>query len=122
MDGGFPAALVVQNPPASAGEVRDTSSLPGWGRSRPSEVVWRIPWAEGPGGCSPGVSDLDTTGHWALSVQAGTPGGRKGERRFVDRELGCSARPEEAAADPRWCSGVGGPWRGVPSWGRWPGC
>ena len=26
-------ALVVKNPPANAGDVRDSSSIPGWGRS-----------------------------------------------------------------------------------------
>ena len=26
-------ALVVKNPPASAGDVRDSGSVPGWGRS-----------------------------------------------------------------------------------------
>ena len=29
----FQVALVVKNPPASAGDARDTVSLPGWGRS-----------------------------------------------------------------------------------------
>ena len=26
-------ALVVKNPPANAGDIRDTGSIPGWGRS-----------------------------------------------------------------------------------------
>ena len=29
---GFPVALVVANLPASAGDVRDAGSIPGWGR------------------------------------------------------------------------------------------
>ena len=32
-DGGPQAALVVKNPPANAGDVRDASSIPGSGRS-----------------------------------------------------------------------------------------
>ena len=28
-----PVALVVKNPPANAGDIRDTGSIPGWGRS-----------------------------------------------------------------------------------------
>ena len=30
---GFPGGLVVKNPPASAGDARDTGLIPGWGRS-----------------------------------------------------------------------------------------
>ena len=50
-------ALVVKKPPANAGEVGDTGSIPGWGRSpggghgtRSSILAWRIPWTEEPGG------------------------------------------------------------------------
>ena len=51
------AALVVKNPPASAGDVRVTVSVSGWGRS-PGEgnathlsiLAWGIPWTEEPGG------------------------------------------------------------------------
>ena len=53
-----PVALVVKNPPANAGDIRDMSSIPGSGRSPggghgnpcPSIVAWRIPWTEEPGG------------------------------------------------------------------------
>ena len=31
--GASQVALVVKNPPANAGDIRDTSSIPGWGRS-----------------------------------------------------------------------------------------
>ena len=48
--------LVVKNPPAKAGGVRDTGSIPGLGRSleegmatHPSTLAWRIPWTEEPG-------------------------------------------------------------------------
>ena len=45
--------LVVNNPPANAGDIRDTGLIPRWGRS-PAEgngthfstLVWRIPWTE----------------------------------------------------------------------------
>ena len=33
MDKGFPGGAVVKNPPANAGDVRDTDLIPGWGRS-----------------------------------------------------------------------------------------
>ena len=47
------AVLVVKNPPARAGDKRDTGAIPGSGRS-PEEgmatyssiVTWRIPWTE----------------------------------------------------------------------------
>ena len=49
--------LVVKNPPASAGDRRDTGLIPGLGRSpgggngNPLTVLaWRIPWTEEPGG------------------------------------------------------------------------
>ena len=32
-DKGFPGGSVVKNPPASAGDTRDTGSIPGLGRS-----------------------------------------------------------------------------------------
>ena len=47
--------LVVKNPPANAGDIRDTGSIPGLGRSveegmatRSSILAWRIPWTEEP--------------------------------------------------------------------------
>ena len=33
MDKGFPGGAVVKNPPANAGDIRDTDLIPGWGRS-----------------------------------------------------------------------------------------
>ena len=48
--------LVVKNPPANAGDIRDVSSIPRWGRSpgegmatHSSILAWRIPWIEEPG-------------------------------------------------------------------------
>ena len=48
---------VIKNPPANAGDARDTSSIPGSGRS-PGEgngnllciLAWDIPWREEPRG------------------------------------------------------------------------
>ena len=47
---------MVKNPPANAGVIRDTGSIPGWGRSmeegmatHSSILAWRIPWTEEPG-------------------------------------------------------------------------
>ena len=50
-------ALVVKNPPANAGDLRDKGSIPGSGRS-PGRghgnpllySCWRIPWTKEPGG------------------------------------------------------------------------
>ena len=62
-------APVVKNPPANGGDLRDTGSIPGSGRS-PGEgngnplslLAWRIPWTEEPGGYSPwGHQESDTT-------------------------------------------------------------
>ena len=50
-------ALVVKNPPASAGDVRDSGSIPGLGRSPGGEqgnalqcFYLENPWTEEPGG------------------------------------------------------------------------
>ena len=47
---------MVKNPPASEGDVRDVSSVPGSGRSpvegvatHSSILAWRVPWTEEPG-------------------------------------------------------------------------
>ena len=48
---------MVKNPPANAGDIRDTGSIPGLGRSldegmatHSSILAWRIPWTGEPGG------------------------------------------------------------------------
>ena len=48
---------MVKNLPANAGDIRDSGSIPGLGRSfggwhgNPSSMLaWRIPWTEEPGG------------------------------------------------------------------------
>ena len=48
---------MAKNPPANAGDARDTGSIPGPGRSsgekmaaRSSILAWEIPWTEQPGG------------------------------------------------------------------------
>ena len=50
-------ALVVKNPPANAGDLRDAGSIPGVGRSLEKEMAthssilgWKIPLTEEPGG------------------------------------------------------------------------
>ena len=50
-------ALVVKNPPAKAGDLRDAGSIPGQedpleaGMATHSSIpAWRIPWTEEPGG------------------------------------------------------------------------
>ena len=61
-------ALVVKNPLANAGDIRDTSSAPGSGRSpggmatHSSILVWRIPWTEEPGGLQ--STELQRVGHY----------------------------------------------------------
>ena len=49
-------ALVVKNPPANEGDVRDMGGIPGSGRSPGGGhgnslgiLAWRIPWTEEPG-------------------------------------------------------------------------
>ena len=53
----YRVALVVKNPPANAGDLRDVGLIPGWGRSpgegkatHSSILACRIPWKEEPGG------------------------------------------------------------------------
>ena len=50
-------ALLVKNPPASVGDIRDSGSIPGSGRHPEggngicsSIFAWKIPWTEEPGG------------------------------------------------------------------------
>ena len=57
-------ALVVKNPTANAGDVRDGGSIPGLGRSfeegmatHSSILAWKIPWTEKPGG----ITESDMT-------------------------------------------------------------
>ena len=50
-------ALLIKNPPASAGDVRDSSLIPGSGKSPAGSemavhsgiLAWEIPWTEEPG-------------------------------------------------------------------------
>jgi len=53
---GFLGGSVIKNLPANAGYIRDTSSIPGSGRSPGGGhgnllqyLVWRMPWTEEPG-------------------------------------------------------------------------
>ena len=65
----FQVALVVKNPPANTGDIRNVSLIPESGRSLEEGMAtysnilaWRISWAEEPGGLSPqGHTELDTT-------------------------------------------------------------
>ena len=50
-------ALMVKNPPANAGDIRDAGSVLGWEdpleegiAAHSSILAWRIPWTEEPGG------------------------------------------------------------------------
>ena len=56
----IPGDTVLKNPPANAGDKRDTGLIPGSGRSSgggngnaSSILTWRITWAEEPGGLRP---------------------------------------------------------------------
>ena len=46
-------ALVVKNPPASVGDIKDVGSIPGLGRfpgrGHSNPLAWRISWTEEPG-------------------------------------------------------------------------
>ena len=56
---GFPDGTSVKNPPANAGDMRDSDSIPGLGRfpeeghathsSILARILWRILWTEEPG-------------------------------------------------------------------------
>ena len=55
--GASQVALVVKNPSANAGDIRDIGSIPGWEApleegtaTHSSTLAWRIPWTEKPGG------------------------------------------------------------------------
>ena len=41
---------MAKNPPADAGDARDTGSIPGSGGSSGRILAWEIPWTEKPGG------------------------------------------------------------------------
>ena len=68
---GFPGGLVVKNPPANAGDARDSSSIPGLGRSPGGgsgyplqhPCLEKIPWTQEPGRLVHGDEELDTTEH-----------------------------------------------------------
>ena len=47
---GFPGGSVIKNPPADAGDAKDTGSIPGSERSHSSILTWEIPWTNKPGG------------------------------------------------------------------------
>ena len=56
MHGASQVVLVVKNPPANVGDIRDAGSIPGLGRSpggghgtHSSILAWRISWTEEPG-------------------------------------------------------------------------
>ena len=57
-------ALVVKNPPANAGDIRDSVLNPGSGRcpggGHGNPLAWRIPWTEEPGGL------------WSIALQSQT--------------------------------------------------
>jgi len=69
LDQASQAALVVNNLPANAGDIRDVGSIPGSGRSpggghaiHSSILAWRISWTEEPGGLqSMGSQRVDMT-------------------------------------------------------------
>ena len=53
----MPGGSVVKSPPVSAGDARDSSSIPGWEdplekavATHSSILAWGVPWTEEPGG------------------------------------------------------------------------
>ena len=74
----FPDATVVKNPPANAGDARDTALISGLGRSprvgngtHSSIFAWKIPWTEEPSGLfSPwGLKESDMTEYMCTHTQ-----------------------------------------------------
>ena len=60
--------LVVKNPPADAGDIRDTGSIPRSGNPLKESMAahsrilaWRVPWTEEPGGLQ--STGLQRVGH-----------------------------------------------------------
>ena len=58
---------MVKNPPANAGDIRGTGSIPGFedplemGMAAHSSILaWKIPWTEEPGGLQPIASQNQT--------------------------------------------------------------
>ena len=84
---------VVKNPPANAGDARDTGSIPGSGRSaggghsNPLHVLaWRIPWTEKPGG----LQSIGSRRVWlALHVTCSRSGpqSKKTHRNYTSSQL-----------------------------------
>ena len=61
-------ALVVKNPPANTGDVRDAGVIPGFGDPLEEEMatlssilVWSIPWTEESGGLTEESDMTETT-------------------------------------------------------------
>ena len=81
-------ALLVKNLPVNAGDIRESGSIPGLGRSPGEEngnplsiLAWRIPWTEEPGGLQSMGSQSDTTEHARklhVKKKAGAALGRTG--------------------------------------------
>ena len=67
------AALMVKDPPASAGDTRASGSIPGWRRSpggwngtHSSIPAWKIPWTKEPGGLQ-SMGSQRVRHDWALT-------------------------------------------------------
>ena len=81
----FPGGSDGKESAFKAGDVGDTGSVPGSGRSlekemetRCSVLAWRIPWTEEPGGYSPwGHKESDTTDLVWYSIAHMVPSGLK---------------------------------------------
>ena len=65
----MPGGSVVKSPPVSAGDARDSSSIPGWEdplekavATHSSILAWGVPWTEEPGELQfMGSHESDTT-------------------------------------------------------------
>ena len=76
-------ALVVKNPPANAGDLREVGSIPGSGRSpggghatHCSTLTWRIPWTKEPGGLQ-SMGSQRVRHNWGDNTHAHTPTSRR---------------------------------------------
>ena len=80
MKGPALVALVVENLPANAGDVRDTGSIPGSGRAwHPWRRAWQPTLVFWPGKYSPqGHTESDTTSNLACAHQRHLGGGGEG--------------------------------------------
>ena len=103
-------ALVVKNPPANAGDVRDPGLIPGLGKSRrggngnPLQYsCLENPWTEEPGGLQSTGSQSQTPLSMHTTLSLGFSGGASG------KESSCQHRRHKRRSFETWVEKI--PWK-----------